>query len=146
MKTLLVCCICLAFLSPATPALTAAPEPKVKPIELRLALMIPPTHARWTLCMEPWIKMVEERTGGKIKIVPYFAETLAKSAEVYQATVRGISDMGEMVLEVVPGRFPLGISLYCQACHIQITRPRPACTGTSMTPSQSLRHNFPTLR
>jgi TRAP-type C4-dicarboxylate transport system substrate-binding protein len=57
--------------------------------------------------MAPWIKMLEERAGGKIKIVPYFAETLAKGSETYEAISQGIADMGEVSTSHAPGRFRL---------------------------------------
>ncbi len=48
-----------------------------KPIELSLGLIVPPKHLRYLTVMEPWIKMVEERTKGAVKINPYFTMTLA---------------------------------------------------------------------
>jgi len=69
--------------------------------------MIPPSHTRWTGSLEPWIKTLEGRTGGKVKIVPYFAEALAKGAEIYAATSQGIADLGEVSTSHAAGQFRL---------------------------------------
>ena len=78
------------------PQAAAQTKTEVKPMELSLALVVAPTHTRWTGSIAPWVKMAEERTGGKIKIVPYFAETLAKGAETYTAVSQGLADMAEV--------------------------------------------------
>jgi TRAP-type C4-dicarboxylate transport system substrate-binding protein len=57
--------------------------------------------------MAPWIKILEERAGGKVKIVPYFAESLAKGSEIYEAVSQGIADLGEVSTSHAPGRFRL---------------------------------------
>ena len=104
-------CLVLALIAPAfTTAWAQAPSPAkkdIKPIELSLALMMPPTHKRWTLSLAPWIEMLEERAGGKIKIVPYFAGALAKGSEIYAAVSQGIADLGEVSTGHVAGRFRL---------------------------------------
>jgi TRAP-type C4-dicarboxylate transport system substrate-binding protein len=105
--------VCMALLlaglalTMSTTQAAAQTKADVKPVELSLALMIPPTHTRWTGSMAPWVKMVEERTGGKVKIVPYFAETLAKGAEIYAAVSQGLADMGEVSTSHAPGQFRL---------------------------------------
>lgn len=98
--------VTLAFTTAWAQSAPAA-KPTVKPAELSLALMMPPSHTRWILSTDPWIKNLEGRTGGKVKIVPYFAEALAKSSEIYAATSTGIADMGEVVTYHVAGQFPL---------------------------------------
>ncbi len=91
-----------------TPSQAAAQsKAAVKPLELSLALMMPSTHTRWTLSMAPWIKILEERAGGRIKIVPYFAASLAKGSEIYEAVSQGIADLGEVSTSHAPGRFRL---------------------------------------
>ena len=89
------------------PRAAAQAKADLKPIELSLALVVAPTHTRWTGSIAPWVKMAEERTGGKIKIVPYFAETLAKGAETYNAVSQGLADMGEVSTSHAPGQFRL---------------------------------------
>jgi len=96
----------------STPAPTPAPapaptsQPTAEPIELSLALMVPPTHTRWIGTVEPWLKSIEEGTEGKVKVVPYFAEALAKSSEIYNATATGVADLGELVTYHAAGQFP----------------------------------------
>jgi TRAP-type C4-dicarboxylate transport system substrate-binding protein len=90
-----------------TPQAAAQSKGDVKPLELSLALVVAPTHTRWTGSIAPWVKMAEERTGGKIKIVPYFAETLAKGAETYTAVSQGLADMAEVSTSHAPGQFRL---------------------------------------
>ncbi|MFH1123543.1 MAG: TRAP transporter substrate-binding protein [Pseudomonadota bacterium] len=98
--------VVLALVAPAfTTAWAQASSPK--PMELSLALMMPSTHTRWTKSMAPWIKILEERAKGKIKIVPYFAASLAKGSEIYEAVSQGIADLGEVSTGHAPGRFRL---------------------------------------
>lgn len=77
------------------------------PIELSLSLMIGPKHNRWTYVLEPWVKMVEEKTQGKVKIKPFFSNTLAPAQEMFDSTVTGIADITENITYITPGRFPL---------------------------------------
>ncbi len=45
-------------------------------------------------CVEPWLKKIEAATGGKVKIQPYYGETLAKGKDMWSATKMGITDIG----------------------------------------------------
>lgn len=78
-----------------------------KPIELSLGLIIPPKHLRYIHVIEPWIKMIEEKTKGAVKINPYFNMTLAPAAELFDATVSGVADISESYTFGKPGKFPL---------------------------------------
>ena len=77
------------------------------PLELSLSLMIPSRHKRYIAVLEPWVKMIEERTKGNVKITVYFANALASSPEMFDATVHGMADITENVTYVNAGRFPL---------------------------------------
>lgn len=77
------------------------------PIELSLSLMIPSRHARYTAVLEPWVKMLEERTKGNVKVTVYFANALSSSPEMFDSTVNGLADISENVTYVNAGRFPL---------------------------------------
>ena len=103
---LITVCVVLALVVPAFTAAWAE-APSSKPIELSLALMMPSTHTRWARSLAPWIQMLEERAKGKIKIVPYFAGSLAKGSEIYAAVSQGIADLGEISTAHSPGRFRL---------------------------------------
>ena len=78
-----------------------------KPIELSLALIIPPRHLRYINVLDPWIKMIDERTGGKVKVTPYFSSALATPPETFDAAVSGVADICEGIAYATPGRFPL---------------------------------------
>jgi len=77
------------------------------PIELSLSLMIPSRHTRYINVIDPWVKMIEERTKGNVKITVYFANALASSPEMFDSTVSGLADISENVTYVNAGRFPL---------------------------------------
>ena len=76
-----------------------------KPIELSLGLIVPPKHLRYTNVIEPWMKMIEERTKGAVKINPYFNMTLAPAAQLFDATVKGLADISESYTFDPPGKF-----------------------------------------
>ena len=57
--------------------------------------------------MVPWAKMVEEKSGGRLKITIYPGSTLGKAADHYDMVKDGIADLGFSVPGYTPGRFPL---------------------------------------
>ena len=69
--------------------------------------MTPPKHLRNINVFEPWIKMVDEHTQGKVKIKPYFSSTLAPPQESFDATASGVADMAESYTFGNPGPFCL---------------------------------------
>ena len=60
-----------------------------------------PTHAT-----QPWVKKVENATGGQVKIQIYPNQTLAKGKQNWQATKRGIADMSWNVMPYYAGLTP----------------------------------------
>lgn len=82
-----------------------------QPIELSLNLMTPPNHQRNLTILVPWIKMVEERTKGAIKIKPFYSATLSPVQESFDNTVSGVADLSESYTFGVPGRFALSETL-----------------------------------
>lgn len=48
-----------------------------------------PVHA-----LSPWVKKVEEATKGRVKIDIYWAQTLAKGPDIWNAVKTGVADMG----------------------------------------------------
>lgn len=60
------------------------------------------THA-----LAPWIKKVEEATGGRVKIQPYFSQTLAAGKDSWAAVKNGIADMAWCPQGSWPGMTPL---------------------------------------
>jgi TRAP-type transport system periplasmic protein len=103
MRCLLMAVICGLMVFGAALA-SAAPA---KPIELSLGLIVPPKHLRYLQVIEPWMKMIEEKTKGAVKINPYFNMTLAPAAEMFDATVKGLADLSESYTFGNPGRFAM---------------------------------------
>jgi TRAP-type C4-dicarboxylate transport system substrate-binding protein len=48
-----------------------------------------PVHA-----LQPWVKKVEEATKGRVKIDVFYAQTLAKGPDIWNAVKAGVADMG----------------------------------------------------
>jgi TRAP-type transport system periplasmic protein len=95
--------LALAFLVSA--AVPAAAQPK--PIELKLSSWVGIAHGHHTGVMVPWAKMVEEKSGGRLKITIYPGSTLGKAADHFDMVKDGIADLAFTVPGYTPGRFPL---------------------------------------
>jgi TRAP-type transport system periplasmic protein len=78
-----------------------------KPIDLKFSLFLPPTHRIIQNVYNPWIKQIEERTNGKVKITIYPSQVLGSAKDQYDLVLRGIADMTTHVTGYTPGRFPL---------------------------------------
>jgi TRAP-type C4-dicarboxylate transport system substrate-binding protein len=78
-----------------------------RPLELNFNLFIHDKHARFVYCHKPWIEMLEKETNGKLKIIPYFSDSLTPTPEKFNSTVSGIADISEGLVFVNPGRFPM---------------------------------------
>ncbi|MBW2039822.1 MAG: TRAP transporter substrate-binding protein, partial [Deltaproteobacteria bacterium] len=80
----------------------AAPQ---KPIELTYANFFPPTHIQAKLGQD-WIKEVEKRTNGKVKITYFPGGALLKGGQMYGGVLKGVADIGMSCLAYTRGRFP----------------------------------------
>src|SRR5262245_66268496 len=78
-----------------------------KPIELKFSSWVSAVHGHHTGVMVPWAKMVEEKSGGRLKITLYPGSTLGKAADHYDMVKDGIADIGFTTPGYTPGRFPL---------------------------------------
>jgi TRAP-type C4-dicarboxylate transport system substrate-binding protein len=78
-----------------------------RPIELRFSSWVSTVHGHHTGVMVPWAKMVEDKSGGRLKITTYPGSTLGKPADHYDMVRDGIADMGFTTPGYTPGRFPL---------------------------------------
>ncbi len=89
-------------------ALLAAPAcfAAEKVITLKVANWFPITHQQ-SIILGEWCKDVEKRTNGRVKANYYPGGTLVPAAQAYDATTKGISDVGNHVLGYTVGRFPL---------------------------------------
>ena len=65
-----------------------------KPIELKFSSWVATVHGHHTGVMVPWAKMVEEKSGGRLKITIYPGSTLGKAVDHYDMVKDGIADMG----------------------------------------------------
>jgi TRAP-type C4-dicarboxylate transport system substrate-binding protein len=75
--------------------------------ELRLAHFFPASHPAETILVKEWSEILEEETGGRIKIVSYPGESLSKAADIYNGVVEGVADIGLSCFAYTPGRFPV---------------------------------------
>jgi TRAP-type transport system periplasmic protein len=79
----------------------------MKPIELKFSHWIPTTHGIAKEVYEPWVKEVEEKTNGRVKVRIYPAEALGKAKDHADMVVTGVADMGVFMPIYTPGRFPM---------------------------------------
>ncbi|MEW6667155.1 MAG: TRAP transporter substrate-binding protein [Thermodesulfobacteriota bacterium] len=77
-----------------------------KPIELRFAHTNPPGTAP-DLAAKEWIKLVEQKAKGRLKITIYPASTLAKITDEYDGIVNGVIDLGWNTSTPNAARFPM---------------------------------------
>lgn len=102
-----IICLCILFVIGSTATSYAKDV-----IKLSLNLAIPPTHQRWVKAIKPWIAEIERRSEGKVKILPYFAQSLSKQSDIYNSIKVGIADIGEAPLDRKPGLFPVIENLF----------------------------------
>ena len=97
----------IAALALAFVWLPAAAGAQDKPIELKFSSWVSAVHGHHTAVMVPWAKMVEEKSGGRLKVTIYPGATLGKAADHFDLVKNGIADMGFASPGYTPGRFPL---------------------------------------
>lgn len=73
---------------------------------LRMNNWLPPSHSQRVNVMEPWAKMVEEATEGRVK-VQLSAASLGAPPRQYDLAADGITDVAFGVHGYTPGRFKL---------------------------------------
>jgi TRAP-type C4-dicarboxylate transport system substrate-binding protein len=78
-----------------------------QPIELKIMHFLPSTSVIHTGVFVPWAKMLEEKTGGRVKATIYPSELLGKMADTYESVVNGTADIGFSASIYTPGLFPL---------------------------------------
>jgi TRAP-type C4-dicarboxylate transport system substrate-binding protein len=76
-------------------------------IELKFSSWVSPVHGHHTQVLVPWSKMIEEKSGGGLKVVIFPGSTLGKPADHADLVKNGIADMGFISPGYTPGRFPL---------------------------------------
>jgi TRAP-type C4-dicarboxylate transport system substrate-binding protein len=98
---LVVALVALAF------AAAPAAGQGTTPIELKFSSWVSTVHGHHTGVMVPWAKMLEEKSGGRLKITIYPGSTLGKAPDHFDMVKNGIADMGFTTPGYTPGRFPL---------------------------------------
>lgn len=74
---------------------------------LRFSYYWPATSNMNTEIFEPWAKKIEADSNGRIKVELYPSATLSEPGVTYDATVKGIVDIGSQAHGFTSGRFPL---------------------------------------
>jgi len=112
-------CLVLLF------AAATAPVPAyAQVVELTYNTFFPVTHAH-TVNADEWIKEIEKRTNGKVKITMFAGGTLSPPDQTYAGVIKGVSDIGMGVAAYNKGRFPLTEVLEMPLGHkngLQMTR------------------------
>ena len=78
-----------------------------KPIELKLSHWVGVGHIHHKNVLEPWAKMVEERSKGRLKVTIYPGGVLGKPTDHWDMIKTGIADIGWGTHNYTAGRFPL---------------------------------------
>ena len=107
--------VCAVVMLVASLALIGSPqgvaEAQTKPIELGFMHYFPPVHFVNTEIAIPWTKLMEEKSGGKLKFKVYPSAALAKPQDFYEAVVSGGVDIVIGYSGYTPGLFPVsGVS------------------------------------
>lgn len=74
---------------------------------LRYAQQNPKTGLSTVNCVEPWLRQVEKAADGKVKIQPFYSQTLAKGKDMWNAVKLGITDIGWCFHGYWPGMTPM---------------------------------------
>jgi len=74
-------------------------------IELKLAHFMPTMHVQHQMAFEPFAKQVAKLTDGKVNVKIYPGATLANPKTMVDAITTGITDIGFVLPEYIPGRF-----------------------------------------
>jgi len=96
--------LCLITLFSAAPS----PAQQPKPVELSFAHTIPPVVPLAKVYQE-WGKMVEEKSGGKVKINYFWSESLLKASELFRGAQTGQADISYYVVGIDYGLMPMNM-------------------------------------
>lgn len=98
--TLGACIFLVFFLAFFTVAHAESPA---EPIELKVSSWNPAQLPLAQLIEKQWGKMVEEKSGGRVKLTFYWSGSLVAFKDTYRATQTGVTDIGHWVLGIIPG-------------------------------------------
>ena len=113
MKKVAFFCFILAgltlFLSSIPTAVIGGEVTAKNPIKLSWSIAWPPVICT-NRVLAPWyVKEIEKRTGGRVKITIYHGGSLVKGPQTYEGVVNGIADIGTSRFAMTPGRFPVAM-------------------------------------
>lgn len=99
--------ICVGILLSLTTKFASPSFGKPRVYTFRLANFYPPLSSFNSAVWPFWARELEKASKGRIKIKVFPAEQLAKSEDLWEATVQGIADIGHFFLMFEAGRFPV---------------------------------------
>ena len=67
----------------------------------------PPSTTFPCVQMERWVKEVEKRTNGKVKVQTFPGGTLLPAKNIFDGVITGTADIGNFAMSYQPGRFPV---------------------------------------
>lgn len=101
-------CLVLAVTVLTTLILHISNQPATsKVIRLRYAVGWPQNSIEARNTTIPWVKAVEKATEGRVKIDVYWADTLCKAPDAWEAAKSGVADIAFAMLGFWPGMAPL---------------------------------------
>ena len=117
--------ICLAVVMVGYASLTAsAPKTEEKKvIMLRYSHIFPPHPSLPAQIVGHFAKLIEEKTGGRVKVTIYPAGALVAPAEIFDGTLKGLTDIGSTTHDYVPGRYTTSGGCILHLCHCEILCP-----------------------
>ena len=86
---------------------TEAPPVAEEPIEMSVAIWVPPVHHTVPDMLEPWAQELEKRTNGRLKLTLFTGSALGAPADHFDIAVEGAADIAIFNPGFTPGRFPL---------------------------------------
>lgn len=106
MKMRFVVLVCsIAIIAAMIQTTSSRSEAQQKPIQLKFGTMFPPGNARNVSDLE-WIKKVEEKTGGRVKVT-YYQGTMGKPNELLDLVRDGVADVVHISTGISGGRMPI---------------------------------------
>jgi TRAP-type C4-dicarboxylate transport system substrate-binding protein len=97
----------LAVLLALSPSILLAPaRAQDKPIHLKIAHWVPPTHPMHK-AMEDWGSSIQKATNGTVTFTVYPSQQLGKAFDHYDMVRDGIADVAFVNPGYQPGRFPI---------------------------------------
>lgn len=78
-----------------------------KTYELKFQCQYPEMHFTVRNVFKPWMKEVQEKSGGKLKLYFFTQRAIVKEEETFDAIKNGLLDIGTASTGRTPGKFPL---------------------------------------